>query len=214
MKYENFFLSHYIQHILKCEYAGHPRSGRCELNIGVVQQVLFHRVLQSQPDSAVLKQGFPRKQCGISWNIANLLAFSNEATFHTSGFVNRHNTIFWGTEKPRVIREHEGDFLKVNIWCALTAAGVIGPYFFWYPNRDFKHVLNDVGSSTPLMNHLYKSDVQGIFNKTVHHHIMHLLLVPILITHFLIDGLVMQDHWPGLHNTQTWHLVISGCGVW
>jgi len=28
------------------------------------------------------------------------------------------NTIFWATENPRVIREHERDSLKANVWCA------------------------------------------------------------------------------------------------
>jgi len=69
----------------------------------------------------------------IQPDIVNLMAFSDEATFHTSGHVNRHNTIFWGMENPHVIREHKRDSPKVNVWCAVTAAGVIGPYFFDTP---------------------------------------------------------------------------------
>ena len=67
------------------------------------------------------------------------MAFSDEATFHTSGHVNWRNTIFWGTENPRVIWEHERDSPKVNVWCAVIAAGVIGPYFFDTPT-----VMSDV----------------------------------------------------------------------
>ena len=59
------------------------------------------------------------------------MEFSDEATFHTSEHVNRHNTIFWGTENPRVTRVHERDCPKMNVWCAVIAAGVIGPYFFF-----------------------------------------------------------------------------------
>jgi len=73
----------------------------------------------------------------------NLMAFSNEDTFHTSGHVNRHNTIFWGTENPRVIRKHERDPPRVNVWCAVTAAGVIGPYFFDTLNSDVRRLLTD-----------------------------------------------------------------------
>jgi hypothetical protein len=62
-------------------------------------------------------------------DIVNLMAFSDEATFHTSGRVNQHNTIFWGKENPRIIREHKRDSPKVNVWCTVTAAGIIGPYF-------------------------------------------------------------------------------------
>jgi hypothetical protein len=65
----------------------------------------------------------------IQPDIVNLAAFSDEATFHKSGHINRHNTIFWGMENPRVIQKHERDSTKMNVWCAVTAAGVIRPYF-------------------------------------------------------------------------------------
>jgi hypothetical protein len=69
----------------------------------------------------------------IQNDIWKVLVFSDEATFHINGFVNRHNTIFWGSENPREIQEHERDSPKVNVWCAVTATGVIGPYFFDTP---------------------------------------------------------------------------------
>jgi hypothetical protein len=34
------------------------------------------------------------------------LIFSDEATFHLHGKVNRHNVRIWGTEKPHVAIEH------------------------------------------------------------------------------------------------------------
>jgi len=52
----------------------------------------------------------------IQPDIVNLMAFSDEATFFTSGHVNRYNTILWDTENPRVIQEHERDSPKVNVW--------------------------------------------------------------------------------------------------
>jgi hypothetical protein len=73
------------------------------------------------------------KITNIQPDIVNLMAFSDEATFHTSGHVNRHNTIFWGTENPHDIRENKYDSPKVNMWCAVTVAGVSGPYFFDTP---------------------------------------------------------------------------------
>ena len=69
----------------------------------------------------------------IQPGIVSQMIFSDEATFHTSGYVNRHNTIFWGTENPRIVRMHERAFPKVNVWCAVTATGVIGPFFFATP---------------------------------------------------------------------------------
>ena len=44
------------------------------------------------------------------------LIFSDEATFHLSGKVNRHNVRIWGLENPRATLEHERDFPKVNVF--------------------------------------------------------------------------------------------------
>ena len=58
------------------------------------------------------------------------ILFSDEAIFHLSGRVNRHNTRIWGTENSKVIKEKEHDSSKLVVWCAISATGIIGPYFF------------------------------------------------------------------------------------
>lgn len=72
---------------------------------------------------------FNEKLCNDDAFVSNLL-FSDEATFHISGKVNRHNCRIWGTENPNETVEHERDSLKVNVWCALGINRIIGPYFF------------------------------------------------------------------------------------
>jgi transposase len=66
------------------------------------------------------------------------LMFSDEATFHISGKVNRHNCCIWGIEKPQEVEEHERDSPKVNVWCALGKDRIIGPFFFegWVVNSE------------------------------------------------------------------------------
>jgi hypothetical protein len=49
------------------------------------------------------------------------LIFSDEATFHVSGKVSRHNVRIWGTER---------DSPKVNVHCAVSREKVDGPFFF------------------------------------------------------------------------------------
>lgn len=61
---------------------------------------------------------------------ANRLVFTDEATFHVSGKVNRHNLRFWGTENPHGVMEHERDSPKVNVFCAISNSCVFGPFFF------------------------------------------------------------------------------------
>ena len=64
--------------------------------------------------------------------IMEQLWFSDEALFHLSGRVNRHNTRFWGTENPVEVREYKRDSPKLVAWCAISSTRLIaiGPYFF------------------------------------------------------------------------------------
>ena len=43
------------------------------------------------------------------------VVFSDEATFHTCGKVNRHNVRIWRSEHVAI--EHERDSPKLNVWC-------------------------------------------------------------------------------------------------
>lgn len=56
--------------------------------------------------------------------------FSDEATFHLSGVVNRHNCRIWGSRHPHASEMHERDTPKVNVWLGLKHNAVIGPFFF------------------------------------------------------------------------------------
>jgi hypothetical protein len=58
------------------------------------------------------------------------VSLSDEATFYTSGKINRHNVYIWGLESPRVVLENERESPKINVWCALMHNKVTGPFFF------------------------------------------------------------------------------------
>ena len=47
------------------------------------------------------------------------ICFSDEATFHVSGKLNKHNVRIWGSEHLHEMRELERDSPKVNVWCGL-----------------------------------------------------------------------------------------------
>uniref|UniRef100_A0A8D8XBS9 Transposase n=1 Tax=Cacopsylla melanoneura TaxID=428564 RepID=A0A8D8XBS9_9HEMI len=55
---------------------------------------------------------------------------SDEAHFHLSGYVNKQNCRFWGTENPRICHEEPLHSLKVTVWCGVYAGKLISPYFF------------------------------------------------------------------------------------
>ena len=46
------------------------------------------------------------------------LVFSDKATFHLTGKVNKHNTHIWGTEHSML--EHAQDSPKMNMLCAIS----------------------------------------------------------------------------------------------
>jgi hypothetical protein len=47
------------------------------------------------------------------------LSFSDEATCHMCGTVNRIDCRVWESENPHDISEHERDSVKVNVGCAV-----------------------------------------------------------------------------------------------
>ena len=56
--------------------------------------------------------------------------FSDEATFHVSGKVNKHNIRIWGSQNPCEILERERDSPKINVWCGLMHNQIIGSFVF------------------------------------------------------------------------------------
>jgi hypothetical protein len=51
---------------------------------------------------------------------ATRLIFSDEATFHLSGKVDRHNVRVCGTENPHATTEHQRDSPKLNVFCSIS----------------------------------------------------------------------------------------------
>ena len=56
--------------------------------------------------------------------------FSDEATFHLTGKVNKHNARICGTEHPHLTREYVRYSPKMNVFCAISKKHVYGPFFF------------------------------------------------------------------------------------
>ena len=53
-------------------------------------------------------------------NFLNKIVVSDEATFHVSGRVHKHNVRIWAKENPHSYVEHQRNSPKVNVWCALA----------------------------------------------------------------------------------------------
>jgi hypothetical protein len=64
---------------------------------------------------------------------------SEEAHFHTSGYVNKQNCCYWAPNNLLEL-QHPLHSAKVTVWCAISSEGIIGPYFF--ENME-EHVVRD-----------------------------------------------------------------------
>lgn len=82
---------------------------------------------------------FERRLDFIAWfteykieepNLDSNIFWTDEATFHQNGNVNRHNSHYWAIENPHWIREqHVQQRFSVNVWCGLVNDKLVGPYF-------------------------------------------------------------------------------------
>ena len=58
------------------------------------------------------------------------IVWSDEAQFKLNGTVNRHNCVYWAPGNLHVHVDKAVNLLGVNVWCELSARGLIGPFFF------------------------------------------------------------------------------------
>lgn len=57
--------------------------------------------------------------------------FSDEATFHKNGFVNRHNFHYYSDHNPRIFRQIDKQHRwSINVWGGIIGGFVFGPHFF------------------------------------------------------------------------------------
>jgi len=58
------------------------------------------------------------------------IVWSDEAQFKLNGRVNRHNCVYWAPENLHVHVEKAVNLPGMNVWCGLSARGLIGPFLF------------------------------------------------------------------------------------
>lgn len=58
------------------------------------------------------------------------ILYSDEAHFHIDGYVNKQNMRYWHPSNPRERHQKRLHSPKTTVWCAISARGIIGPYFF------------------------------------------------------------------------------------
>jgi hypothetical protein len=83
----------------------------------------FQLLQKSQPGDRQLRLNFcvdMPNRLEEDNSLLDTIVFSDEATFHVSGKVSRHNVVIWGSENPRQILEHQRDSPKCNVFFAVS----------------------------------------------------------------------------------------------
>ena len=103
------------------------RSAELGVSQSSVHRILRHD-LKMKPYHISVHQGLtPEDFLRSVW-------FSDEAHFYLSGTVNSRNYVHWASERPDEVIERNLHVTKATAWVALSAQGVIGP--FWFCNED------------------------------------------------------------------------------
>ncbi|VVC43070.1 Hypothetical protein CINCED_3A003523 [Cinara cedri] len=121
----------------------HRRSQQLAILLSSLHQIMkkdFHLHLYKLKLTHKLKAGdYGKRGQFVEWfhnmqvddvDFASKIIFSDEAHFHTNGFVNKQNCRLWGTENPQQIKQCQMHPERVTVWCGFLSRGVIGPYFF------------------------------------------------------------------------------------
>jgi hypothetical protein len=129
-----------------------PKSiRRCALQTGISTTSTWRIVVEDlglKPFHVQHIQALTRPQCVkrveccevmrqmdiMNTELRSQIIFSDEATFHISGRVNAHNTVFWGTENPRIVRTFTKNSPKENVWCECIK-GDWSFFFLWQNQR-------------------------------------------------------------------------------
>ena len=124
---------------------------RISAELGVSQSSvhrIFRHDLKMKPYHIFVHQGLTpenalQRRTMCSWflrqdkeeeDVLRSVWLSDEAHFYLSGTVNSLNYVHWASERPDEVIERNLHVTKDTAWVALSAQGVIGP--FWFCNED------------------------------------------------------------------------------
>ena len=119
-------------------------SSEVQLSYGTTRSIMKDD-LSLHPYKPIVTQGlkaddFPTRLSYSNWFLSEYqqnpgflrnLLFTDEALFHLNGMVNKQNVRFWSTDNPKELQETKKFSPHVNVWIAIGARHIFGPYFFF-----------------------------------------------------------------------------------
>lgn len=96
----------------------------------------YHIIL----NQALIEEHYLRRMRFCEWAVQQInndnnffiyVLFSDEATFQSTGVLNRHNSHYWSPVNPHWMQEidHQHRW-SITVWCGIVNGYLVGPYFF------------------------------------------------------------------------------------
>ena len=94
----------------------------------------------------------------------NRIIFSDEATFHLTGEVNRHNCRYWSDENPHWMRQLHTQYpQKINLWAGFCVRGIIGPFLIDGNLNGEQYLQLLQNNIVPAIHNLFNGNVNNIW---------------------------------------------------
>ena len=69
-------------------------------------------------------------QHNLDDDFINNIWWTDKSLIYLNGYVNTHNAIHWGSQRPTAVVPIRRFPEKVTVWCAISSHGVLGPYYY------------------------------------------------------------------------------------
>ena len=90
---------------------------------------LLHAINEDDPDRRLEYCDSMMDMIRRDATILDRILFSDEAKFHLSGLVNRHNCVYYADEQPHILMDQPPPSIGINVWAGIYSGGIIGPFF-------------------------------------------------------------------------------------
>ena len=132
-------LAMYMRSPVKTQRKASAECGISRSSVGRILKIHHFHGYKIHLVQELNDEDFDRRQefCGIMHqhieedaNFRHNILFSDEATFHLNGHVNRHDTRYYAPENPHWMSESYSQVdPRTNVWCGIWNTNIIGPFF-------------------------------------------------------------------------------------
>ena len=115
-------------------YSSVWRIARKDLGLMPYKVTLHHQLTTADKEQRASFARWFSQKCESDSTFLENVWFSDEAYFELDGCVNTQSCRIWAAELPDVVMEKPLHSQQFTAWCAISAKGIIGP--FWFQQQD------------------------------------------------------------------------------